>query len=169
MIAGAAAHPSEILWQGNLFPILFHLPCQSRFDAVIQAAQDEIYTAAARIISTLGRLCNTDFADQVMPDRLIRTCIRDQIRSCINALDRIKTANLPAPAKVTAFDYERVEGPTAEEAANMVASEISASLQALVGTTDEVPPKAEPRHPVSDTTGKFTNLRFGPNYDPTKK
>jgi len=95
--------------------------------------------------------------------------LQDQIRSCINALDRIKTANLPAPAKVTAFDYERVEGPTAEEAANMVASEISASLQALVGTTDEVPPKAEPRHPVSDTTGKFTNLRFGPNYDPTKK
>ena len=44
------------------------------------------------------------------------------------------------------------------------------SLQALVGTTDEPIPTAEPRHPIADsTTSKFANLQFGPNYDPTHR
>ena len=30
-------------------------------------------------------------------------------------------------------------------------------------------PKAEPRHPASDTTTKYANLRFGKNYDPTNR
>ena len=95
--------------------------------------------------------------------------LQDQIRSCIDALERIKVANLPKEAPVTAFDFDRVESRTSRPSqADMVADEISANLQALVGTTDEVVPvKAEPRHPVSDTTGKFANLRFGPHYDPT--
>ena len=41
-----------------------------------------------------------------------------------------------------------------------------------MGTTDETAPKAEPRHPVRDTTtSKFANLnlQFGRNYDPTHK
>ena len=29
-------------------------------------------------------------------------------------------------------------------------------------------PKAEPRHPQSDTSSKFANLQFGRNYDPKK-
>ena len=41
------------------------------------------------------------------------------------------------------------------------------------GTTDAPEeteaPKTEPMHPVSDTTSKFANLRFGPNYDPTNR
>ena len=94
--------------------------------------------------------------------------LQDQIRSCIDALERIKVANLPEEKPVTAFDYDQVENRTRRPSeADAVADEISANLQALVGTTDEVPPKAEPRHPVSDTTGKFANLRFGPHYDPT--
>ena len=95
--------------------------------------------------------------------------LQDQIRSCIDALERIKTANLPKEPVVTAFDYDQVENRTRRPSqADMVADEISANLQALVGTTEEaVPVKAEPRHPVSDTTGKFANLRFGPHYDPT--
>ena len=41
------------------------------------------------------------------------------------------------------------------------------SLEALVGTTDEPAPKAEPKHPTAETTtGKFANLQFGRNYDP---
>ncbi len=96
--------------------------------------------------------------------------LEEQIRSCINALERIKTANLPAPKPVTAFDFDRVERSTGSASADDVADEISASLQALVGTTEEpAAPVAEPKHPVSDTTGKFANLRFGPNYDPTQK
>ena len=46
-----------------------------------------------------------------------------------------------------------------------MADEISASLQALVGTAEETAPKAEPRHPINDTTtSKFANLQFGRNY-----
>ena len=91
--------------------------------------------------------------------------LQDQIHSCINALERIKNANLPETPPVTAFDYERVEGKTPAEMQDAVANEIAANLQALVGTTEDTAPKAEPKHPVSDTTGKFANLRFGPNYD----
>jgi cell division initiation protein len=99
------------------------------------------------------------------------TQLQEQIRTCIEALERIKEDNRPEPASAAAapFDFDRIEGGSVNNAAETVADEISANLQALVGTTDEVPPKAEPRHPVSDTTGKFANLRFGPNYDPTQR
>ena len=94
--------------------------------------------------------------------------LQDQIRACIDTLEEIKVANLPEEQPVTAFDYEREERRTRKPTdADAVADEISANLEALVGTTDEVPPKVEPRHPVSDTTGKFANLSFGPTYDPT--
>ena len=94
--------------------------------------------------------------------------LQNQIRSCINALERIKTANLPEPKPVTAFDYERAERRSRKSTADDVAAEISASLQALVGSTeDTAAPIVEPKHPGSDTTGKFANLRFGPHYDPT--
>ena len=55
--------------------------------------------------------------------------------------------------------------------ADDVASEISRNLESLVGTTSDTAPKAEPRHPVSDTTtSKFSalNLQFGRNYDLNK-
>ena len=101
--------------------------------------------------------------------------IQAQIRSCIHALDRIKDANRPAPvstAKVgaPAFDYERSESAAKQDAeTEAVANEIAQSLEALVGTTDEPTPKIEPKHPVSDTTGKFANLQFGRNYDPSRR
>ena len=87
--------------------------------------------------------------------------LKEEIASCINALDRIKAANLPA-------------GNQAENAAqsemDAVADEISASLQALIGTTDDSKPIAEPKHPTTEsTTGKFANLQFGRNYDPNKR
>ena len=44
--------------------------------------------------------------------------------------------------------------------------EISQNLEALVGTTEDNAPKAEPKHSVSETTSKFANLQFGRNYDP---
>ena len=94
--------------------------------------------------------------------------IQEQIRSCLNALDRIKEANRPAAAP--AFDYERSNGRTSVDAnAEAVANEISMNLEALVGTTEEPPMKIEPQHPVSDTTSKFANLQFGRNYDPNHK
>lgn len=97
--------------------------------------------------------------------------LKAQILSCVQALDRIKAANRPArPAAPAAFDFDRTEGAESENNADAVASEISANVEALVGTADEPAPKAEPKHPTSDTTtSKFANLQFGRNYDPNKR
>ncbi len=85
--------------------------------------------------------------------------IQEQMRSCIQALDRIKQANPPAAEQ---------EAPKAT--AEDVADEISQNIEAIVGTTVDTAPKAEPRHPSNDTTtAKFANLQFGRNYDPTHK
>ena len=89
--------------------------------------------------------------------------IQEQMRSCIQALDRIKQANQPkaAPAPVVQ--------PTADNT-DAVAEEISKNLESLVGTTEEPAPKAEPKHPANDTTtAKFANLQFGRNYDVNHK
>ena len=87
--------------------------------------------------------------------------IEDQLRSCLQALERIKSANQPAPVAAE---------PVAAQSADDVAAEISQTLEAMMGTTEDVAPKAEPQHPVYDTTtAKFTNLQFGRNYDPTHK
>ena len=94
--------------------------------------------------------------------------LQEQIQSCIQALERIKTANKPAPAANSAFDFDRAEGKSSS--ADDVADEISANLQALVGTTDDAQPTAEPKHPTNETTtSKFANLQFGKNYDPTHR
>ncbi len=92
--------------------------------------------------------------------------LQKQIQSCLQALDRIKENYKPAPTG--AFDYDLDEGKE-DKSTDAVADEISASLQALVGITDDVPTKTEPHHPVSDTTGKFANLKFGRNYDPSNQ
>ena len=92
-----------------------------------------------------------------------------QLHSCIQALERIKEANRPAPAKKAAaalYDYDKE--PDVDPAA-AVADEIAQNLEALVGSTNDPHPKAEPQHPVSQTSSKFTNLQFGRNYDPTHK
>ena len=83
--------------------------------------------------------------------------LQEQLRSCIQALDRIKTANAPAEAPAEEMD---------------VADEIAQNLEAIVGTADEVAPKAEPKHPgFESTTSRFANmnLQFGRNYDTDHK
>ena len=97
--------------------------------------------------------------------------LQEQLRTCIQALERIKGANAPAaepapkavPAPKAAFDFD----------SDAVANEISQSLEALVGTTEDTAPKAAPKHPTANdsTTSKFAtlNLQFGRNYDPTHK
>ena len=81
--------------------------------------------------------------------------IEEQMRVCIQALERIKRANAPKTAANDADD---------------VAEQISRNMEALVGTTEDFHPKAEPRHPINDTTtSKFTNLQFGRNYDLNSK
>ena len=86
--------------------------------------------------------------------------LQDQLRSCIQALDRIKENN--APAAPVAAPVE----------SNDVADEIAQNIEAMIGTTTDTAPKAAPKHPTNDsTTSKFAtlNLQFGRNYDPKNK
>ena len=95
--------------------------------------------------------------------------IQDQMKTCIQALERIKTANRPVAVKAAPSSDDASPADTASADADAVADEIASTLEALVGTTVDTAPKAEPRHPQSDTTSKFANLQFGRNYDPTKR
>ena len=91
--------------------------------------------------------------------------LQDQLKTCIQALERIKDANAPAPA------------PAAPKAAPVesadVADEIAQNIEAMIGSTVDTAPKAAPKHPTNNdtTTSKFAslNLQFGRNYDPTSK
>ena len=84
--------------------------------------------------------------------------LQEQLRTCIQALERIKGANAPAPVKAEGAD---------------VADEIAQNIEALVGTAVETAPKPAPKHPSAheSTTSKFAslNLQFGRNYDPKAK
>ena len=84
--------------------------------------------------------------------------IQEQMRSCIQALDRIKLANQPKAEPAPAEEVTTTD-------ADAVADEISKNLESIVGTTEDVAPKAEPMHPVEETTSKFANLQFGRNYN----
>ena len=92
------------------------------------------------------------------------TELQEQLRSCIQALDRIKENHAPAaPAAAPVV-------PAAENAD--VADEIAQNIEAMIGTTVDTAPKAAPKHPTNDsTTSKFAtlNLQFGRNYDPKTK
>jgi len=85
--------------------------------------------------------------------------LQEQLRTCIQALERIKGANAPAEAPKAAYDFDSDD----------VAAQISQNLEALVGTTEDTAPKAPPKHPTANesTTSKFAslNLQFGRNYD----
>ena len=118
-------------------------------------------TAATQNVQNTGALVAAE-EERVEEARKVATSkideIQEQMRACIQALDRIKMANQPkaepAPAPVTTAD------------ADAVADEISKNLENLVGTTVDTAPKAEPKHPANDTTtAKFANLQFGRNYD----
>lgn len=104
--------------------------------------------------------------------------IQEQMRACIQALERIKgsSAAPAAPAAPVAPKPASFSAPAAPvvpaAASGSVADEIAHNVEALVGTTEEPAPKAEPKHPVNDTTtSRFANLnlQFGRNYDPTHK
>ena len=96
--------------------------------------------------------------------------LETQLNSCIQALERIKEANRPAPAKKAVYDYDREPDAAPVDPTDAVADEIAQNLEALVGSTVDPHPKAEPKHPTNDTTtSKFANLQFGRNYDPTQR
>ena len=88
--------------------------------------------------------------------------LQEQLRTCIQALDRIKAANAP----------EAVEAPAPVQDKD-VADEIAQNIETMIGSTVDTAPKAAPKHPTNNdtTTSKFAslNLQFGRNYDPTSK
>ena len=89
--------------------------------------------------------------------------LQDQLRSCIQALDRIKENHAPAAP---------VAAAAAASQQDDVADEIAQNIEAMIGTTVDTAPKAAPKHPTNDsTTSKFAtlNLQFGRNYDPKGK
>lgn len=92
--------------------------------------------------------------------------LAEQLNACIQALQRIKAANPAASAPSGFYDYDSQPDvdPTAA-----VAEEISSNLEAMMGTTKDPAPKADPEQSGIDSTTKFSNLKFGPNYDPTHR
>ena len=90
--------------------------------------------------------------------------LQEQLRTCIQALDRIKAANAPAP--------QAAEAPAPVQDKD-VADEIAQKIETMIGSTVDTAPKAAPKHPTNNdtTTSKFAslNLQFGRNYDPTSK
>lgn len=107
--------------------------------------------------------------------------IQDQMRSCIQALDRIKTANAPATTTAATTRVAPVApaapaapvAPAPKASSDDVADEISQNIEAIIGTTTDSAPKAAPKHPTANdsTTSRFAslNLQFGRNYDPTSR
>ena len=96
--------------------------------------------------------------------------LQRQLNACLDALEYIKVNN--RPVNPVAPQPEPAQEPVAEEAqpdeTKVVADEISQNLAAMIGETEDAAPTAEPKHPTQDATTKFTGLKFGPNYDPTK-
>ena len=89
--------------------------------------------------------------------------LQDQLKTCIQALERIKDANAPEEAPAAPAPVESSD----------VADEIAQNIEAMIGSTVDAAPKAAPKHPTNNdtTTSKFAslNLQCGRNYDPTGK
>lgn len=133
--------------------------CEQMLGEANEAAAESVRNVNARIA----------IEDQRVDDarRLAAAKIEElefQLKSCIDTLERIKATNRPAASRNVAFDYDKAEANS-----RAVADEIAKNVEAQVGTAEDDAPKAEPKHPVSDTTTKFANLQFGRNYDPLNK
>jgi cell division initiation protein len=95
--------------------------------------------------------------------------LQRQLTACLDALEYIKVNNRPTtPVTPQPVQAEPVKEPEQNDETKVVADEISQNLAAMIGETEDAAPTAEPKHPTQDATTKFTGLKFGPNYDPTK-
>ena len=126
--------------------------CAQMLNDANQAAAENARNAVTLIAAENARVEEAKKAASARIDE-----IQEQMKTVIQALERIKTANLP-----TVLPKEHAA------TADAVADEIASNLEAMMGTTVETAPKADPNHPQSNTTSRFTNLQFGRNYDPTK-
>ena len=107
--------------------------------------------------------------------------LEHDIRGHLELLEKLKTMDLTQekveqPAREKPYDWQEHEAPAPSQTTEQIASEISENLGKLVGTKPveaEEPPvlpepdlEQAPHHPESATI-KFTDLKFGRNYDPT--
>lgn len=122
----------------------------------------------------------TELAKQTARD-FIET-IEQDVRSHLELLEKLKSRDLSAmqpqkPQREKPYDWSKHEQPpmvvptqpaAATPTAEDIASEISENLEKLVGTEEPAPQPAPAAvsHPESATI-KFTDLKFGKNYDPT--
>ena len=128
-----------------------------------------IAVAAVFVISSIYNMINDSQYNQTTWSHFRDAMANNQIVEVELQYDRIiyLTAEEAAKPAAKPYDFDAVEG---SDSADAVADAISQSLEALVGSTQDTLPKAEPRHPVNDTTtGKFANLQFGRNYDVAHK
>lgn len=120
-------------------------PASQNSDALVAAENARVQEARKTAAAKIGEL-------------------QEQLRTCIQALDRIKAANAPAPEAAVA------PAPVQDKD---VADEIAQNIETMIGSTVDTAPKAAPKHPTNNdtTTSKFAslNLQFGRNYDPTSK
>lgn len=110
--------------------------------------------------------------------------VEQDIRGHLELLEKLRAMDLKveekpkAPVREKPYDWSKQEQPpmivpsAPQPSASDIASEISENLEKLVGSEpDVVTPVAPvqnsaPSHPDSATI-KFTDLKFGKNYDPT--
>ena len=126
--------------------------CAQMLAEANQAAAENAKNAVSLIAAENARV---EEAKKAASERIAE--IQEQMKTCVQALERIRTANLPT-------ELPKEHAATADA----VADEIASTLEAMMGTTEEPAPKAEPNHPNANTTSRFANLQFGRNYDPTK-
>ena len=144
MVAEAQAKCAQMLNNASATAAA-NAPAPQNSDALVAAENARVQEARKAAAAKIGEL-------------------QEQLRTCIQALDRIKAANAPAP--------EAAEAPAPVQDKD-VADEIAQNIETMIGSTVDTAPKAAPKHPTNNdtTTSKFAslNLQFGRNYDPTSK
>ena len=98
-------------------------------------------------------------ARKVAADKI--TELQEQIQSCIQTLEAIKTAD-----RATAVLAANAQDTENTEAADAIADEIFASVESLMGHVDNAEAKTN-----EPTNSKFSKLseHFGSSYDPTQR
>ncbi len=115
--------------------------------------------------------------------------VEQDIRGHLELLDKLRSMDLKVeeqpkqpkpPVREKPYDWSKQETPpmivpsappAPSASASDIASEISENLEKLVGSEPAPDPTIAPTqpasHPDNSATIKFTNLKFGKNYDPT--
>lgn len=137
--------------------------CTKMLSDVSEMAAENTRNAEAAMAMENARVEEARRSAAEVIDKLTR-----DLNSCLQVLEQVRAANLPAAEESPIYDYDQEPD---EDAAAAVADEISQSLESLVGPAeeDDLDPDIPPM--VSDATSKFTGLadHFGPDYDPTTK